>query len=198
MLDMSGSYPSMTFREDNCCNKTLVQEYFPHSCSVRYVHIIRFIILCVILVHATSVDNSWWRQADVILNERVLAILTQITTNKANLRPSNLTPIEFKSSIFRHVWPWNLMDDIENLQGTSFIPPQALCILSKPSVDSNWSYSLKILNSGQNRRFFCALWRMALENSRAPLLCHIKLGVIFHHYMWRWLLRNQGIPCLKA
>ena len=26
-------------------------------------------------------------------------------------RPSNLTQIGFKSSIFQPVWPWNLMDD---------------------------------------------------------------------------------------
>ena len=26
-------------------------------------------------------------------------------------RPSNLTQIEFKSSIFQPVWPWDLMDD---------------------------------------------------------------------------------------
>ena len=26
-------------------------------------------------------------------------------------RPSNLTQIWFKSSIFQPVWPWNLMDD---------------------------------------------------------------------------------------
>ena len=28
-------------------------------------------------------------------------------------RPSNLTQIGFKSSIFQPVWPWNLMDDTE-------------------------------------------------------------------------------------
>ena len=28
-------------------------------------------------------------------------------------RPSNLTEIGFKSSIFQPVWPWNLMDDLE-------------------------------------------------------------------------------------
>ena len=26
-------------------------------------------------------------------------------------RPSNLTQIGFKSSIFQPIWPWNLMDD---------------------------------------------------------------------------------------
>ena len=29
-------------------------------------------------------------------------------------RPSNLTPIGFKSSIFQPVWPWNLMDEPKN------------------------------------------------------------------------------------
>ena len=31
---------------------------------------------------------------------------------------------------------------------------QALCIISKPSVNSNWSYSLETPNLGQNQRFF--------------------------------------------
>ena len=30
---------------------------------------------------------------------------------------------------------------------------QALCIISNPSVNSNWSYSLEMLNSGQKWRF---------------------------------------------
>ena len=30
-------------------------------------------------------------------------------------RPSNLTQIGFKSSIFQPMWPWNLMDDLEKL-----------------------------------------------------------------------------------
>ena len=33
-----------------------------------------------------------------------------------------------------------------------------LCIISKPSVNLNWSYSRETLNSGQNRRFFCPVW----------------------------------------
>ena len=46
---------------------------------------------------------------------------------------------------------------------------QALCIISKPSVNSNLSYSLEMLNSGQNQRFFvlCALeiWQMTLNKA---------------------------------
>ena len=30
-------------------------------------------------------------------------------------RPSNLTQIGFKSSIFQSVWPWNLMNNLEKL-----------------------------------------------------------------------------------
>ena len=30
-------------------------------------------------------------------------------------RPSNITQIGFKSSIFQPVWPWNLMDDLDKL-----------------------------------------------------------------------------------
>ena len=38
-------------------------------------------------------------------------------------------------------------------QGTSPRLHQALCIISKPSVNSNWSYNLEALNSGQNWQF---------------------------------------------
>ena len=35
-------------------------------------------------------------------------------------RPSNLTQIGFKSSIFQPVWPWNLMDDQKKTIGHLF------------------------------------------------------------------------------
>ena len=34
-------------------------------------------------------------------------------------------------------WPWNLMDNLENQQGTSSILCQTLCIVSKPWVNQN-------------------------------------------------------------
>ena len=34
---------------------------------------------------------------------------------------------------------------------------QALCIISNPSVNSNWSYCPETLNSGQNQRFFACV-----------------------------------------
>ena len=54
---------------------------------------------------------------------------------------------------FCPMWPWNLMDDLGKQQGTFPIRHQALCIISKPSVNSNLSYSSETLNSRQNRRF---------------------------------------------
>ena len=93
-----------------------------------------------------------------------------------------------KSVIFCAEWPWNLMDDLEKLQGSSSMLLQALYIISLPSVNSNWSYSPETPNSGQNQRLFvpCDLeiWRMTLKNNRAPLLCHIKLCTSFHCHMW--------------
>ena len=65
---------------------------------------------------------------------------------------------------------------------------KALCIISEPSVNSNWSYSPETPNLGQNQKFFvpCDLeiWWMTLKNNRAPLLCLIKLCVSFHWHMW--------------
>ena len=103
-------------------------------------------------------------------------------------RPSNLAQILSKSVIFCPMWPWNLMDDLGKQKGTFSILHQALCIISNPSVNSNWSYSPETLNLGQNRQFFvpCDLeiWRMTLKNNRAPLLCCFKLFASFHSHQW--------------
>ena len=65
---------------------------------------------------------------------------------------------------------------------------QALCIISYPLVNSNWSYSPETPNSGQNWRF-CEpcdfkIWWTTLKNNRAPLPSDIKLYASFHHHMW--------------
>ena len=63
--------------------------------------------------------------------------------------------------------------------GHLFYVAPALCIISQPSVNSNWSYSPKTPNLGQIRQFLkpCDLeiWQMTLQNNRAPLLCYFKL-----------------------
>ena len=65
---------------------------------------------------------------------------------------------------------------------------QALCSVSYPLVNSNWSYSPETPNLGQIRRFLepCDLenWRMTLQNNRAPLLCYFKLCAAFHSHWW--------------
>ena len=65
---------------------------------------------------------------------------------------------------------------------------QALCIISYPLVNSNWSYSPETPNLGQIQCFLepCDLeiWRMTLKNNRAPLLGIIKPYAWFHHHMW--------------
>ena len=103
-------------------------------------------------------------------------------------RPSNLTQIGFKSSIFQPVWHWNLMDDPGKIIGTSSILLQAFCIISNPSVHSNWSYSPEMPNLGKNRQYFepcdLAIWRMTLKNNRAPFLCCSKLCESFRSHWW--------------
>ena len=62
---------------------------------------------------------------------------------------------------------------------------QFFCIISKPSVNSNWSYSPERLNSGQNRRLsVLEIWRMTFKNNRALLLCSFKLCASFHSHQW--------------
>ena len=45
------------------------------------------------------------------------------------------------TTIFRAMWSWNLMDDLERQQGTFPKQHQAICIISSSYVNSNWSYS---------------------------------------------------------
>ena len=55
-------------------------------------------------------------------------------------------------------------------------------------MNSNWSYSLEMINSGQNWWYFvlCDLeiWWMTLENNRAPLRYYIKLCAPFQIHQW--------------
>ena len=65
---------------------------------------------------------------------------------------------------------------------------QALCIISQPTVNLNWSYSPETPNLGQIQQFLepCDLeiWRMTLQNNGAPLLCYFKLCASFHTHWW--------------
>ena len=65
---------------------------------------------------------------------------------------------------------------------------QALCIISYPLENSNWSYSPETPNLGRIRRFLepCNLeiWRMTFKNNRAPLLCYFKLCAAFRTHWW--------------
>ena len=90
-----------------------------------------------------------------------------------------------KSAIFCPVWLWNLTEDLGKQYGTSYKLLQALCIISWPSVNSNYSYSPETPNSGQNQQFFvpCDLeiWRITLKSNRPPLLCYFKLFLTAFH-----------------
>ena len=52
------------------------------------------------------------------------------------------------SMIFRAVWPWNWMDDLEKQLGTSSRQHQAICIISSSYVNSNLSYSPETVKLG--------------------------------------------------
>ena len=61
-----------------------------------------------------------------------------------------------------------------------------MCIISRPSTNSNWSYNPGTLKSGQNWQFFVPcdikILGMTLKNNRTPLLCHFKLCASFHSH----------------
>ena len=51
------------------------------------------------------------------------------------------------------MWSWNLLNDLK-----APLLHKALCIISNPSVNSNLSQSLEMLDSGKNWPIFCATW----------------------------------------
>ena len=69
---------------------------------------------------------------------------------------------------------------------------QDLYIISNPSVNLNWSYSLEMLNSGQSWRFFVLhdleIWWMTLKNIKASLLYYIKLCAAFQSH---WFIQTR-------
>ena len=101
----------------------------------------------------------------------VIQLGISVKQTRLNLRdliaatgPVFLLKIGFKSLIFGPVCPGNLMEDLKKQWATSSILCQALCIISKPSVNSNWSHSSEMLNLGQNWWFFCPLWPQNLTD----------------------------------
>ena len=98
-----------------------------------------------------------------------LVILLKLDSNHQLFSPCDL-----------EIW-W--MTFLEKPLGMPSLLCQALCIVSNPLVNSNWSYSPEALNSGQKRRFFvwCDLeiWWMTLKNNRAHLLSNICV----HHFI---------------
>ena len=86
-------------------------------------------------------------------------IQTGVTVRKRSIR--------VKIKVLCLMWPWNLMYDLGKQYGALFTQCQALCIISKPSVNSNWSFRPETLNSGQNRRLFfpsdLEFWQMILK-----------------------------------
>ena len=89
---------------------------------------------------------------------------------------------------FLALWPRNFTVDPPKQLGTSSMLLQALCIISYPLMNSNWSYSPETPNLDQIWRFLdpCDLeiWRMTLENNRAPLLCYFTLCASLHTHWW--------------
>ena len=73
-----------------------------------------------------SFQSHWWSQ-------------TWVTVRKRSIRVKIGNFLSHVTSKFDE-WPWKTIGH--------------LCIISKPWVNSIWSYSLETLNSGQNRQFF--------------------------------------------
>ena len=100
----------------------------------------------------------------------------------ANNNKANLIWIAFKSSIFLPVRPGNLMDDIDKPQGTSFMPRQDFCIISKPLVNSNWSYSLEMPKTGSKSATFLSRVTLKFDGWTNGYLLYATSSSV-HHFV---------------
>ena len=84
------------------------------------------------------------------------------------------------------IWRMTLKNNKSPLESLLLLL-QTLCIISKPWVNSNWSYSPETPNLGQNRRFFSRvtlkLGGMTLKNNRAPPISNQALCIISSSYV---------------
>ena len=116
-------------------------------------------------------------------------------------RPSNLTQIGLKLSIFQPVWPWNLMDDLKNYRApllhyiklcASSQTPQWIqtgVTVPKRSIRVKiGDFLSRVTLKFEIDDFFepCDLeiWRMTLKNNRAPVLWYFKLCASFRSHWW--------------
>ena len=126
---------------------------------------------------------------------KLMYAMNTCVKNKANLRDLIaatglliLAQIWSRSSIFQPVWPWNLMDDLKNNRAP-FLSYIKLCasflihlwIQTKVTVRKR---SIRVKIGDFVVPYDFEIWRMTLENYRAPLLCCFKLCAPFHshHY----------------
>ena len=99
-----------------------------------------------------------WRTSSILRLALCIISYLLISEFKLGLQSGN-AQFGSKSAFFCPVWPWNLMDDLEKQQSTSSIHVlYALCIISKPSVNSNWSFSKEMTKFGSKSAICCRVW----------------------------------------
>ena len=136
--------------------------------------LIYYIKLCV------SFQIHQWIQTEVTLWKRSIRVEIGIFLS--------LVTLKFDG------WPWKTIEHL-------FYTTSSFVHHFKSIGELKLKLQSGTLNSGQNRLFFvlCELeiWRMTLENNRAPLLCCFKLCASFHSLQFffsRVTLKFNGWP----
>ena len=158
--------------------------------------------LVIFLSRVTLKFHGWpWKATGHLFQTRSSFVLhfKVMDALKLELQPGK-SQFWSKCVFFGPVWSWNSTGDLEKQQVTSSILWQALCIISKPSVNSNLSHSPETVDWGQNRWIFVLrifkIWWMTLESNKAPLLCCFQFCASFHSHQWiqtRFTIRKEPI-----
>ena len=134
--------------------------------------------------------NGWPRKTVVHLFYAMSSFLHYFKLSvNSNGSYSSETPNSGQNRLFFCLlWHWNLTDDLDKQLGTSSLLLLALCIISYPTVNSNWRNSPERPNSGQNRQFFVScdleIWQRNLKINIAPVPNYFKLCASFRSHWW--------------
>ena len=122
--------------------------YSPETANLGQIR--KFLALCDLKILQITLKNN---RAPFYATSSFVHHFVAIGEFKLELQSGNIQSGS-NSTIFLAVWPRNFTDDSEKQYGTSFMLLQALCNISYPLVNSNWSNSPETPTLGQIRRFF--------------------------------------------
>ena len=139
-----------------------------------------FAWMSLVITHENFMMIRWWEHSQ-----------KGVTDGRTDGQTDRRTDGQTENTICRAAW--SQLKTIGHL----------FCATSNPLVNSNLSYSPETPNLGQIWRFLelceVEIWRMTLQNNRAPLLCYFRICASFLTHWWiqTWVTVRKRLIWVK-